>query len=172
MAGTRELPFRVEPKGINPKLVQEQIENVRREFETKLTERENKYKEEIGSVSKERDSIKKMLDDIKSKQKESNIFCPTCVTKDEHGHEHKHEMKPIGNDTYQCVGPECGSKKVLVDLESDYECDNCGFPHKRTTKEEHTSSICPGCGQSTHMTKKDYKFAKLAKALRKDKNKK
>ncbi len=159
-----ELPFHVEPRPIARKAFEEKI----KEFEAKLAEKEKVYKEEIGSVKTERDSIKKMLDDIKSKQKEGNVFCPTCITKDEHGHEHKHEMKYIGNETYKCTGPNCGSEKVFVDLDSDFECEECGFPHKKIkdkkVAKEYKCPI-PGC-TGKRMVPISSKWAKLAERAR------
>lgn len=165
----KRLPYELDIR-VDPKVLEEKIAEVRKEFENKLSDREKEYKEEIGKERTEKDSIKKLLESIKNKQKEGSVYCPTCFESGsgvggvgETGDGHKHEMKYVGNDTYVCTGPDCGSKKVFVDPESDYECKTCGMPHRRIKDEKIAKDYkCPFCG-GAKMGKKDWKekFGKL-----------
>lgn len=169
MADNKKLPYELDLR-LDPKVFEEKLAEVRKEFENKLSDREKEYKEEIGKERTEKDSIKKLLESIKSKQKEGNVYCPTCFESGTGvggtggaGDGHKHEMKYIGYDTYECTGPDCKSKKVLVDPESDYECKTCGMPHRRIKDEKTAKDYkCPFCG-GAKMGKKDWKerFGKL-----------
>lgn len=183
-----QLPYELDVPGLDPKVIEEKIESVRKEFEEKFGEKEKKYKEEIAKEKGEKENIKKMLEDIRNKQKTlgggvgtvgagvggvgsspgtvlgggsssggstgSNIFCTNCGDKD-----HKHEMKLVGDDTLVCTGPDCGHKKVLVDLESDYVCRDCGLPHLKIDVADEKlikDKRCPFCG-GKKMDRKDWK---------------
>lgn len=164
----RRLPYELDVR-VDPKIFEEKIAEVRKEFESKLSAKEKEYTEEITKERGAKDSIKKLLDDIKSKQKDSGVFCPTCFQSPGSGgvgDGHRHEMKYIGNDTYACTGPDCESKRVMVDVESDYECKTCGMPHRKIKDEKTAKDYkCPFCA-GTKMGKKDWKdkFSKLKAA--------
>lgn len=166
MADNKKLPYELDIR-VDSKVFEEKLAEVRKEFEQKFLEKEKEYKDEIGKERTAKDSIKKLLDDIKNKQKESGVYCPTCFESGSGsgvgGDGHKHEMKYVGSDTYECQGPDCKSKKVLVDPESDFECKTCGMPHRRIKDEKIAKDYkCPFCG-GAKMGKKDWKekFGKL-----------
>lgn len=155
----KKMPYRYKDEAPDfQKVLETEMGKLRAETDEKIKKISEVKDTEITKITGERNNLTKMIEDIKKQRAEANVFCPTCIDIDEHGHEHKHAMKETKPGLFECTGPDCNSKKILVDLESDYECDNCKLPVKKPKNVKVALGVaCPWCGSKGKMKEKDWK---------------
>lgn len=104
----------------------------------------------VGSVGSEGVSGKEKIKNLKKKLEEEVekeiIDSDTDKELHDNKHHHLHKLERSENDkgglTLKCTGPDCKKEYILVDPDSDYQCNDCKIPINSKTNPD----TCPLCG--------------------------